>query len=156
LSENIGGFLEVEGFLSTSLKESLSEVFKINAKMIIEVGVSNLGSSFDNGFAHISEYSEHPGEQEILVNAFNVFKVLSFYSNFDKDAECIIHTITLEYGSLKTVEEKVKKSEQLLDAEYMYQVNLKQLTQAKVKLDVNKEKLSSKIYDQLAELLPKA
>jgi hypothetical protein len=44
--------------------------------MIIHVPVKNLKSQVDNGFAYISYFS--PGEKEVLINAFNVFKVLSF------------------------------------------------------------------------------
>ena len=44
--------------------------------MIIHVPVRNLKSRVDNGFAYISYFL--PGEEEVLFNAFNVFKVLSF------------------------------------------------------------------------------
>lgn len=49
----------------------------------------------DNGFAHISSLSEHPLEKEVLVNTFNVFKILSLHSVFDEDAEIVIHTLYL-------------------------------------------------------------
>jgi hypothetical protein len=51
--------LEIEGFLSTSLKESLASAFSVNAKMVIEIPLTNLKGMFDNGFAHISNFSEH-------------------------------------------------------------------------------------------------
>jgi hypothetical protein len=57
---------------------------------------------FDNGFAHVSNYSEHPNEREILINAFNLFKIKSVYTkqirNFD------INVIYLEYGPIKQIE----------------------------------------------------
>jgi hypothetical protein len=34
--------------------------FAGNGIIIIEVPVDNLRGTFDNGFAHISQYSEHP------------------------------------------------------------------------------------------------
>ena len=46
--------------------------------MVIDVPASNLKGMLDNGFAHISYYSEHEHEREVLVNAFNVFKILSY------------------------------------------------------------------------------
>ena len=39
----------------------------------------------------------------------------------------VIHTIVLEYGSIKPVEQKVQKSEKLLDAEFFYFENRKEL-----------------------------
>ena len=37
----------------------MADSFMINAKMIIEAPVLNLGGMFDNGFARISFYSLH-------------------------------------------------------------------------------------------------
>ena len=93
--------------------------------MVIEVPISNLKGAYDNGFAHISPYSEHPSEKEVLVNIFNVFKILSFYSTMADDGK-VIYIVHLEYGSLKPVEEKVKKSEMLLDAEFVHIKNIEE------------------------------
>ena len=106
IKKSIGGYIELEGFLSTTQKESYANAFAINGKMIIEVPVVNLSGLYDNGFAHISYYSVHPNEREVLFNAFNVFKIISFYSFFDENKNMMIHTIHLEYGSIKPIEDK--------------------------------------------------
>ena len=66
----------MEGFHSTTLNSDMIGGFTGNGKMIIEVPVANLRGIFDNGFAHLSQYSEHPMEREVLINAFNLFKIL--------------------------------------------------------------------------------
>jgi hypothetical protein len=115
IKKNINGYIQIEGFLSTTLKRSVADGFITNARMIIEVPVANLGGIHDNGLANISRYSIYRCEREVLINAFNVFKILSLHSTVD-DNKMIIQTLRLEYGSIKKVEEKVQKSEKLLDA----------------------------------------
>ena len=117
---NVGCYVEAEGFLSTSLLESVTEKFKKNLLMIIEVPASNLKGLYDNGLADISLTSYFSTEKEVLINAFNLFKILSFRkANKDEQA----HVLRLEYGSIRGVEEKVKKSEDLLDKEYLWKVD---------------------------------
>ena len=43
--------------------------------MVIHVPLQNLRSMMDNGFADISMFSRFKTEKEVLINAFNVFKV---------------------------------------------------------------------------------
>ena len=62
--------------------------------------MANLGGMYDNGFANISLYSEHPHEKEVLVNAFNIFKVLSLSSTLEEN-EMVVHYVRLQYGSIK-------------------------------------------------------
>jgi hypothetical protein len=78
LKMNVGAYIETEGFLSTSVNEDCSENFVSNLMMFINVPVENLRGVFDNGFAHISDFSCYSSEKEVLINAFNVFQVLSF------------------------------------------------------------------------------
>ena len=118
--------MQVEGFLSTTLKKSVADGFITNAKMIIEVPVENLGGKYDNGFANISHYSFYHFEKEVLINTFNLFKILFLHSTVH-DNKMMFHTIALEYGSIKPIEKKVQKSEQLLDAEFFYWENCKEL-----------------------------
>jgi hypothetical protein len=63
MRKNIGGYLAIEGFLSTSLSESVADAFVVNAKMVIEVDFENLTGMYDNGFANISGFSEYKREK---------------------------------------------------------------------------------------------
>jgi hypothetical protein len=139
--KNIGGYIEIEGFLSTSLDSPNSSAFIVNAKMTIEIVGSNLRGIYDHGFASIRQFSEHPSEREVLVNAFNVFKILSV--NSEVEDEMMVHSVRLEYGSMKQIERKVQKSDNLLEAEYMEKLNLQELKRAKEALEANKNQLSS-------------
>jgi hypothetical protein len=83
LKKSIGKHMEVEGFISTSMCESFIDAFRVNAKMVIKVPTCNLRGMTDNGFAHISIFSCHKSEREVLFNAFNVFKIISLHSEID-------------------------------------------------------------------------
>jgi hypothetical protein len=86
----------------------------VNVKMEIIVPVANLKGLFDNGFAHISRFSSYSNEQEVLLNAFNVFKILKVSP---KKGERL-YRVVLEYGSIKSVEEEaLKKSDDLVEEE---------------------------------------
>jgi hypothetical protein len=117
--------------------------------------MANLGGMHDNGLANISHYSFYRFEKEVLINAFNVFKILSLHSDVH-DNNMIIHTIVLEYGSIKPVQKKVQKSEQLLDAEFFYFENREELKKAREALEKNKQEMTAEGYQKLAALLPKA
>ena len=58
----------------------------------------------------------------------------------------VIHTIVLEYGSIKPIEEKVQKSEKLLDAEFFYFENQKVLEKAREALEKNKQEMTTEGY----------
>ena len=88
--------------------------FTTNALMIIKVPVINLNGMHDNGFAHISTCSENPNEKEVLFNAFNTFKILSFQIVIINEVE--VHQMIVEYGGIKQVEDKIRKSENLLES----------------------------------------
>ena len=100
--KSLNGYIQIEGFLSTTLTASVADLFAKNAKMVIEVPVANLGGMHDNGLANISCYSSYRHEKEVLINAFNVFKILSVHSAVNS-FNIVIHTIVLEYGSIKPV-----------------------------------------------------
>ena len=68
--------MEMEGFLSTTLSPTMASAFVVNVLMEIIIPVVNLKATFDHGFANIADFSEHLIEKEVLVNAFNVFKIL--------------------------------------------------------------------------------
>ena len=76
IEENSGGFLELEGFISTTLSKKVGLRFSKNVLLEIIISFENLGGMFDNGFASIRCFSVHTKEEEVLVNAFNSFKIL--------------------------------------------------------------------------------
>jgi hypothetical protein len=118
--------------------------------MIIEVPLANLKGMFDNGFADISLVSSFFTEKEVLINAFNIFRILSF-KKANKDEQA--HVLRLEYGSMKVVEDKVKKSEHLLDKEYLWHADFKEISLIKKKLEVNKEWMSKHWHTKLTNIL---
>jgi hypothetical protein len=63
----------------------VGERFMINTLLKIIIPFDNLGGVFDYGFANLIKYSSHPNEAEILINAFNLFKVLSFKIKRDSE-----------------------------------------------------------------------
>lgn len=88
--------------------------------MEIKIPVANLKSLFDNGFAYITKFSKMPDEKEVLVNAFNVFKILGIKEPSKGDRE---YRVFLEYGSIKRVEEQsLKKSDNLIDEEFKWKM----------------------------------
>jgi hypothetical protein len=49
----------------------------MNVLLVIEISVEHLKGMFGNGFADLSKISCNPNEEEVLINAFNVFKIKS-------------------------------------------------------------------------------
>lgn len=107
----------MEGFLSTTLRETVSFLFAKNVIFIIEVPVGNLNGPQDHGFAHISNYSLHSDEREVLFNAFNLFKIVGFGICLRNNLELL--EISLEYGGIKQIEDKLRKRENLLESEFL-------------------------------------
>jgi hypothetical protein len=77
LSQNIGGYLQAEGFLSTSLEKNIGIAFTKNVLIVIQINFANMKGMFDNGFANLSTFSDHPNEKEVLINVFNVFRIVN-------------------------------------------------------------------------------
>lgn len=120
--------------------------------MEIEVPIANLKSLFDNGFVHLTNYSAHPDQKEVLINAFNVFKV----QGVRDPKQGIDYRVYLEYGSIKSVEENVlKKSDHLIDEEFKWKMDQQQISQARRKLEQNEEYMTKKEHKKLMALLPK-
>lgn len=63
LKINVGCYVQAEGFLSTSMQETVTERFKQNLLIVLEVPDINLKGMFDNGFADISLISFFPIEK---------------------------------------------------------------------------------------------
>lgn len=109
---------------------------------------------FDNGFADLSKISCSPNEEEVLINAFNVFKIKSIIPPKQKRQS---YQINLEYGSMKVLQEKVKKSDNLLEAEYKYRVNFMELEKAKRLVEEKQAQMSKEGYKQTVNIkIPEA
>ena len=63
------------------------------------------------------------------------------------------HVLHLEYGSIRTIEEKVKKSEDLLDKEYLWKLDYKEISLIKRKLAVNEERMTEHWHTKLTNIL---
>ena len=66
------------------------------------------------------------------------------------------YMIYLEYGSIKSVEEKVKKkSANLVEEEFKWDVDSESISEAKIKLLSMEEQMTKKEYKKLMNMLPK-
>ena len=71
---NERSFIELQGFLSTSLNEDVAYKFLSNTIIQIKVRKNNLKGTLDNGFAYLNEkVSVYFEEEEIIFNPINVF-----------------------------------------------------------------------------------
>ena len=75
LEDNVGGFIQMEGFTSTSWKPEQAAGFFKDTWIEVKVNLDNLGGEMDWGFADIAGMSFLPDECEILFNPINIFKV---------------------------------------------------------------------------------
>ena len=114
---SIGGYVQLEGFISASLKEDIAVNHAMSRKYeaIIEISVKedNMGGAMDWGFAYLRDYSSHASEEEVLFNPINVFKVVSFSrkdkkkihdSSSRKSYHYCVSTIRLEYATMHSEE----------------------------------------------------
>ena len=71
------GYVEGEGFISTSLSKQIALKFMVggngNSLLVVVVEEKHI---FEPGFANIKEYSRYGGEGEILFNLTNIFQVI--------------------------------------------------------------------------------
>ena len=76
LRANKGGYIQLEGFTSTSLSAIQASSFIADTWIEIKVNIDNLGGEMDWGFAYVEEMSSQPHEKEIIFNPINIFKVI--------------------------------------------------------------------------------
>ena len=76
LRANKGGYIQLEGFTSTSLSSIQASSFITDTWIEIKVNIDNLGGEMDWGFAYVEEMSSQPHEKEIIFNPINIFKVI--------------------------------------------------------------------------------
>ena len=76
LKQNKDGYLQMEGFTSTSLSLLKAVGFMTNTLVEIRVDTENLGGDIDWGFASVEAMSSLGEEKEVLFNPINIFKVV--------------------------------------------------------------------------------
>ena len=87
-SLNIGGFVQMEGFLSSSLKLDVAlqhyAQYGNNTLVEIRVNAGNFKGDLDWGFASLRHCSTFKEEDEVLFNPINIFKVYACLERQEK------------------------------------------------------------------------
>ena len=76
LENNVGRFIQMEGFTSTSWNKDQAASFIKDTWIEVKVNLNDLRGEMDWGFAEIAEMSYVSQECEILFNPINIFKVV--------------------------------------------------------------------------------
>ena len=130
-SLNIEGYVQMEGFLSTSLEEEqvLINYKGYNKDTIIEIQVkaNEFGGDLDYGFASIQHCSHIPKEKEVLFNPINIFKVHACFQNQvrkykGEDFE-VKRVVVLEFGGFEGLVKRVHAGEAVEEMERKTIVN---------------------------------
>lgn len=132
----IGSYIELLGFTSSSLKKSEAEKFMDNDSYLIEIQVEKAAENeneqlYDHGFVEINRYGlaseSFQNQQEVLFNSLNVFKVI------DLDLKSMVRKITLQYGAIFELMRAKPSSLNARDREVM--ANYKYCTQTFDKIE---------------------
>ena len=104
LEDNVGRFVEMEGFISTTGKKDMGMLLAFAKNVIFELIVPDCfqqprDDETDFGFLSIKEFSAYPQEEEYLFNVLNVFEVISI-SDFEYEGNIKVKWVKLQYGSL--------------------------------------------------------
>ncbi len=100
LKENTGREIEMHGFLSVSRIKKIGLNFMkddLNKKVFITIIVPKGQNEEEQGFAEIEEFSEFPGEKEILFNVRSRFTVLETEDEYSE--ELSYRHLVLLYGA---------------------------------------------------------
>ena len=119
MMENINGFVQLEGFVSTSLSENSIINFIVNSIMEITVRKQDLGGELDNGFVDLSGVSKFSHEKEILFNAMNMFKIVGAELESRKIMGDDVDTwvLKLEYCPIQSILDRSENKEWLSEEE---------------------------------------
>ena len=125
--ENIGGFLQLEGFISTST--DILGSFKFIKDTVIEIRVSldNFGGEIDWGFASVEDFAIYADEREVIFNPINSFRIVKcltkkrfkFPGSF-VDAEQVV---VLEYAGITELMRRHREGGQLTEDESNVVIN---------------------------------
>lgn len=140
LEMNIGGFVEMEGFTSTTAKKDMEMLHMFSSNVVFEIIVPDLtqqprDDETDFGFISVQEFSQFPQEEEYLFNVLNVFKILSISDYEFESKDKTVKWVKLEYGSLAEAMQKKKElaklsiEEERLVFNYQYYSTIRQKIQ---------------------------
>ena len=133
LKDYKGGYIQLEGFTSTSLSAIQASSFISNTWIEIKVNFENLGGEIDWGFAYVEKMSSQPHEKEVIFNPINIFKVVECKDHGIAKLPVrgtsldVAQYIELEYAPLtemmkrKRSEEKLTELEESIIINYEYQ-----------------------------------
>ena len=76
LKANIGGFIQLEGFTSTSTDVLAPFKFIKDTVIEIRVNLDNLGGEIDWGFASVEKFAIYGDEREVIFNPINSFRIV--------------------------------------------------------------------------------
>ena len=78
LKNNIGGFIQLEGFTSTSTDILGALRFIKDTVIEIRVNLDNLGGEIDWGFASVEDFAIYADEREVIFNPINSFRIVEY------------------------------------------------------------------------------
>ena len=110
---NTGKYLQLEGFVSTSLDSSICERFIDGVLLEITIDREEMRRE-DSGFADISGHSQFPGEKEILINSMNTFQIEDSKEK-ETFGELTVHWFKLKYVGMTKLKESMLKEDRLQD-----------------------------------------
>ena len=76
VKNNIGGFIQLEGFTSTSTDILGALRFIKDTVIEIRVNLDNLGGEIDWGFASVKDFAIYADEREVIFNPINSFRIV--------------------------------------------------------------------------------
>ena len=128
LQENVGGFIQIEGFTSTAINVEQASGFYGGTWMEIRVKLENLGGEIDWGFADIAKISSKEGEKEILFNPINILKVVECRTDhrvkMPGNTWVDVHQfVVLEYAALTDVMRRKRNGGALTTTEEAVSIN---------------------------------
>ena len=128
LQNNVGGFIQIEGFTSTAINVEQASGFYGGTWMEIRVKLENLGGEIDWGFADVDKISSKEGEKEILFNPINIFKVVECRTDhrvkMPGNTWVDVHQfVVLEYAALTDVMRRKRNGGALTTTEEAVSIN---------------------------------
>lgn len=104
LKNNIGGFIQLEGFISTSTDVLGAYKFIKDTVLEIRVNHDNLGGEIDWGFASVEKFAIYGDEREVIFNPINSFRIVECLTDkrykFPGSFVVASQVVVLEYAGM--------------------------------------------------------